>query len=536
MSPFEIPQTINLRAENTVKSYEQALVYGNKRAHRWRVTVLDGKAPANLAGCTATLYISRQDGKTVRVTDGITIREETVEAIFPAEAYAVEGSTVFELDIMMGEDVVSYATLCATVRRSRTDDMIIPGTGEIYDLAALLAQIDAMKTATTAANTAAANADAKAAAANTATGNANTATGNANAGADNANKAAAKINQMTIAASGLSAGASPTAALSEVDGHYHIALGIPKGDTGATPQISVQVATGAAGSEAQVGVSGTAENPVIQLTIPRGDVGDIGNLTINGKAPDGSGAVTLYALDVGALAASNGAGAHNAVYRGKELGTAVTDAQWAAIAAGTFENMYIGDYWTIDGITYRIAAFDYYYKTGDTSCGTHHVTLVPDARMYTHVMNDTNVTTGAYVGSKMYTNGLEQAKTTIKAAFGESHILTHRQYLNNAVTNGYASAGSWYDSTVELMTEQNVYGCKIFGNMLNGTSMPNSYTMDMSQYPLFKFRPDMISNRNWFWLRDVVSDTNFVLVNNTGIATNGNASNANGVRPAFSIC
>ena len=303
MSPFEIPQTINLRAENAIKSYEQALVYGNKRAHRWRITVLDGKAPANLAGCTAALYISRQDGKTVRMTDEITIREETVEAIFPAEAYAVEGSTVFELDIMMGEDVVSYATLCATVRRSRTDDMIIPGTGEIYDLDALLAQIDAMKTATKAANTAAANADAKAAAANTATGNANTATGNANAGADNANKAATKINGMTIAASGLSAGASPTAALREVDGHYHIALGIPRGDTGATPQISVQVATGAAGSEASVSVSGTAKNPVIHLTIPRGDVGDIGNLTINGKAPDGSGTVTLKAADVGALAA-----------------------------------------------------------------------------------------------------------------------------------------------------------------------------------------------------------------------------------------
>lgn len=66
-----------------------------------------------------------------------------------------------------------------------------------------------------------------------------------------------------------------------------------KGDTGATPQISVQVQTGEAGSEAQVSVSGTAENPVIHLTIPRGDVGDIGNLTINGKSPDGSGAVTL---------------------------------------------------------------------------------------------------------------------------------------------------------------------------------------------------------------------------------------------------
>ena len=60
---------------------------------------------------------------------------------------------------------------------------------------------------------------------------------------------------------------------------------------------------------------------------------------------------------------------------------------------------YIGDYWTIGGINYRIAAFDYYYRTGDTSCDTHHVVLVPDVIMYTHVMNDTNITDGAYAVS-----------------------------------------------------------------------------------------------------------------------------------------
>lgn len=233
--------------------------------------------------------------------------------------------------------------------------------------------------------------------------------------------------------------------------------------------------------------------------------------------------------------ATTGAGAHNAIYRGKYLGSAVTEAQYAAIAAGTFEDMYIGDYWTIGGVNYRIAAFDYYYRTGDTSCDTHHITLVPDGNMYTHVMNDTNVTTGAYVGSKMYTEGLTQAKTTINSAFGEAHILNHRQYLQNAVTDGYASGGSWYDSTVELMTEQNVYGGKVFGNQLNGTALPNSYTVDKSQYPLFAFRPDMISNRAWFWLRDVVSASGFALVYANGFAYSTNASHAYGVRPAFSI-
>ena len=234
--------------------------------------------------------------------------------------------------------------------------------------------------------------------------------------------------------------------------------------------------------------------------------------------------------------ATTGAGAHNAIYRGKSLGSAVTEAQWAAIKAGTFEDMYIGDYWTIGGVVYRIAAFDYYYRTGDTSCDSHHITLVPDGNMYTHVMNDTNITTGAYVGSKMYTEGLTQAKTTINSAFGEAHVLNHRQYLKNAVTDGYESGGSWYDSTVELMTEQNVYGGKIFGNSLNGTALAANYTVDKSQYPLFAFRPDMISNRAWFWLRDVVSASHFANVDNAGLAIYYAASNALGVRPAFSIC
>lgn len=234
--------------------------------------------------------------------------------------------------------------------------------------------------------------------------------------------------------------------------------------------------------------------------------------------------------------ATTGAGAHNAIYRGKSLGSAVTEAQWAAIKAGTFEDMYIGDYWTIGGVVYRIAAFDYYYRAGDTDMTTHHVTLVPDANMYTHVMNDTNITTGAYVGSKMYTEGLTQAKTTINSAFGEAHVLNHRQYLQNATTDGYASGGSWYDSTVELMTEQNVYGGKIFSNIQNGTALANSYTVDKSQYPLFAFRPDMISNRQWFWLRDVVSASGFAYVSDPGFAYYGNASYARGVRPAFSIC
>ena len=235
----------------------------------------------------------------------------------------------------------------------------------------------------------------------------------------------------------------------------------------------------------------------------------------------------------------NNAGAHNAIYRGKNLGTAVTDAQYAAIAAGTFEDLYIGDYWTINNITWRIAAFDYYLSTGDTECTTHHVTIVPDTQLYIHVMNDTNTTEGGYISSKMYTEGLTQAKTAINTAFGSAHILTHRLYLCNAVTSGAPSGRSWYNSTVELMTEQNVYGCKILAPMGDGVKDPwgqmNNYEVDKSQYPLFAHDPHMISNRQWFWLRDVVTGTRFASVNNTGEANYSIPSSSGGVRPAFCI-
>lgn len=231
-----------------------------------------------------------------------------------------------------------------------------------------------------------------------------------------------------------------------------------------------------------------------------------------------------------------GAGAHNSIYRGKDLGSSVTAAQYAAIRDGTFNDLYIGDFWTIDEVTYRIAAFDYYYNTGDTVCTRHHVTLVPDTELYTHVMYDSNETTGGYVGSKLYRNGLAQAKTTINKAFGSAHILTHRQYLCNAVSNGKPSGGSWYDSTAELMTEQNTYGGKILGVGNDGSSVPTLYTVDRSRYPLFAFRPDLISNLATFWLRDVTSATSFANVGENGNANSNVASVYLGVRPSFSIC
>lgn len=240
----------------------------------------------------------------------------------------------------------------------------------------------------------------------------------------------------------------------------------------------------------------------------------------------------------------NNAGAHNAIYRGKSLGSTVTTAQYAAIKAGTFDDLYIGDYWTIGGVNYRIAAFDYYLNSGDTNCTTHHVVIVPDTCLYNAQMHNTssggwesgaaNTTAGGYVGSDMYKSNLEQAKTTIKSAFS-GHVLKHRIYLTNAVANGRASGGAWCDSEVDLMCEQMVYGSGIFSPVSDGSNVPANYRVEKSQLPLFQHEPSRICNRNNWWLRDVITASYFAFVHDNGYANSGNASGSRGVRPAFCI-
>lgn len=229
------------------------------------------------------------------------------------------------------------------------------------------------------------------------------------------------------------------------------------------------------------------------------------------------------------------AGAHNSIYRGKNLGTTVTEEQWEAISSGTFTDLYIGDYWVIGGVNWRIAAFDYYLNCGDTSFTKHHAVIVPDTCLYNAQMNTTNVTTGAYKGSAMYTANLTQAKSTINSAFGSSHVLSHRIYLSNATSNGRASAGEWTDSTVDLMCEHMVYGSGIFSPVSDGSNVPNNYRVEKGQLPLFALEPSRICNRAAWWLRDVITAAAFASVRADGHATYNSASASCGVRPAFCI-
>ena len=223
------------------------------------------------------------------------------------------------------------------------------------------------------------------------------------------------------------------------------------------------------------------------------------------------------------------------LFRGKNLGTALTAVQKAAIKDGSFKGMFLGDYWSIGGRIWRIVDMDYWYNCGDTAFTSHHLVIMPDEALYNAQMNTTNVTTGGYVGSAMYKSNLANAKTIVNAAF-QGSVLTHREYLCNAVANGRPSGGAWFDSSIELPNEPMMYGHPHFSPTSDGSTVPSIYTISKTQLALFMVCPRFIVNRSYNqWLRDVVSSASFAYVNDVGFTDSYNASNSLGVRPVFPV-
>ena len=239
---------------------------------------------------------------------------------------------------------------------------------------------------------------------------------------------------------------------------------------------------------------------------------------------------------------------HNCIWRGKYLGDTFTEAQKIAIADGTFDDMYVGDYWTINGVDWVIADIDYYYGLGDTACWTHHLVIVPRTTLGSAQMNATATTTGGYLNSAMRTTILKCDSTTasdtrttygeICAAFGESYILSHRLVLSNAIdANGNASSWEWTDSKVDLLNQSQIFGQKTW---VNGTNDGFNVGIQTTQLAGFRLNHNFIivgdpTARTSYWTSDVRTATFFVYIVGRGNAANIGANGLYGVRPHFCL-
>ncbi len=238
---------------------------------------------------------------------------------------------------------------------------------------------------------------------------------------------------------------------------------------------------------------------------------------------------------------------HNAIFRGDDLfakGYTIDDI-CAMISDGSFSDIYIGDYFTLSGtienvpsdaestktVTYntkfRIAGLDTYLNTGNTAFTKHHAVIVPDGVIGNNRMNSTNITTGGYAGSFMYTSVLPVYDTHFTEKLN-NHLLSRRDILTNSVSDSVANNWDWYSIKSRLMSEPEVYGTRAFGGNYDIGAAYN-------RFPLFNLAPKYICNGTSYWLRAVAGSTSFAGVSNLGYAAGIGASNVMGVRPAFVI-
>lgn len=229
---------------------------------------------------------------------------------------------------------------------------------------------------------------------------------------------------------------------------------------------------------------------------------------------------------------ANNAGAHNAIYRGKNLGTSVTAAQYAAIADGTFKDLFIGDYWVIDGVRWYIAHIDYYKNVRAKKI--HHLLIVPGGTIGSAQMNSTATTINGYWGSEMRSTNILPALEKIKGIFG-NYIMPHDIIMPaKSDSNGQVTKEEWV--TVSIGALMNAY--MVFGfnpQYIRNNDPVKSTICESGQLALFRYSIEQLWIGAAWWLRDISSGTNFVNVHVTNCVSTDLANIHSGIRPYFCL-
>lgn len=212
---------------------------------------------------------------------------------------------------------------------------------------------------------------------------------------------------------------------------------------------------------------------------------------------------------------------HRNVFRGKCLGESITEEQMIAIRKGSFRNLYVGDYWEINGTKYRIADINYWRNVGypeSEKVQKPHILIVPDTALGSGQMHTSNSTSGGYKSSTMKTVRLNQIANSLPDAF-KNILISHRIF----------SDGTWITASIDLMNEVMVHGTYIC------TDNSNKQTSDTQQLALFRLAPELKTIGVNYWLRNVAGSQTYTLISQYGDASSDMATSTYGVRPVFAV-
>ena len=212
---------------------------------------------------------------------------------------------------------------------------------------------------------------------------------------------------------------------------------------------------------------------------------------------------------------------HRNIFRGQNLGESITAEQLTAIQDGRFYDLYVGDYWEINGVKYRIADINYWKNVGypeSEKVQKPHILIVPDTILGSGQMHTSNSTAGGYRNSTMKATHLNNIAKALPDTF-KSLLLTHKMFSDD----------SWVNTSVDLMNEVMVHGTYIC------TDHSNKQTSDTQQLALFRHVPELKTIGANYWLRNLSSAQTYTLVSQYGDASSDMATSTYGIRPVFAI-
>ena len=226
---------------------------------------------------------------------------------------------------------------------------------------------------------------------------------------------------------------------------------------------------------------------------------------------------------------SMGRYAHKNFWRGANIGSSFTAQQKSDIASGSFDDVWLGDYWVIGGVVWRIVDIDYWYPST-----SHHVVVMPDSNLYTAKMHTSNSNVNGYYNSQMRTTNLGTARTTIQNAFGVNNIQKHSTKLSTACIGGMPTAASTYSVDLVTPSETQVFGgfyASRWSRMSPDYDDAHPYS-DVRQFEAFR-QNQWVGDDN-FWLRDTATQYTYALAYGKQPDVD-DAASTHGVRPVFAI-
>ena len=196
----------------------------------------------------------------------------------------------------------------------------------------------------------------------------------------------------------------------------------------------------------------------------------------------------------------NGSGDYNVsirknVFRGKEIGATITSSQLKEIQRGTFNNMFLGDYWfwtdeeTDEEYTFRIVDFDYFYRAG---LNKHHILIMPDTCVMQSMFYNTN-----FCKTDFYTKAVSSLNTLFNKWINSANRLAvNMGYFSECDSEGYVTKYTNVSSVFNIPNQIMTYGnnfVDVNKNLLKTSTGMYTPELNAKQISLFKVN-DMYIN------------------------------------------